>query len=268
VIQAQAALDKARVPYTQYDIAQQQHAVAAAQAALDKAQNPYTDQDLQTAQAGVEQAQAALGLAQKGVTDTDVTAPVDGQVLTRDVSPGALVGTSSPIVELVPPGLQIGVDIDESQISHVANGQVVDLTVPAYPGQVFHGTVTAIAPAVDPRSRTVHVVVNPSDPNGELLSGMLASVNIVTAQDQSALLIPRAAITGAATPGTQTTIVSIDDNGRINRTAIQLGIVNDNVAQVAGGLAEGQLVATGNTAGLNTGEVVTPQIETRTALAR
>jgi membrane fusion protein (multidrug efflux system) len=242
--------------------------VAAAQDALDKAQNPYTAQDVQTAQAGVEQAQAALALAQKGVTDTDVVAPVDGQVLTRDVSPGALVGPSSPIVELVPPGLQIGVNVDESQISHVQTGQTVDLTVPAYPGQTFRGTVTAIAPAVDQRSRTVHVLIDPSDPNNELLSGMLASANIVTAQDPSALLLPRSAISGAATPGTQTTVVSIDDNGVVSRTPIQLGIVNDNQVQVAGGLHEGQLVATGNTSGLNTGEVVTPQVETRTALAR
>src|SRR5262249_8998305 len=137
-----------------------------------------------------------------------------------------------------------------------------------YPGQTFHGTVTAIAPAVDQRSRTVHVVVDPSDPNNELLSGMLASVNIVTAQDQSALLLPRSAVSGAASPGTQTTVVAIEDNGVVSRTPIQLGMVNANQVQVAGGLREGQLVATGNTAGLNTGEVVTPQVETRTALAR
>ncbi len=112
------------------------------------------------------------------------------------------------------------------------------------------------------------MLIDPSDPNNELLSGMLASVNIVTAQDQSALLLPRSAVSGAATPGTQTTVVAIDDNGVVSRTPIQLGIVNDNQVQVAGGLHEGQLVATGNTSGLNTGEVVTPQVETRTALAR
>src|SRR5207248_6725149 len=67
-------------------------------------------QDVQAAQAGVDQAQAALQLAQVGVRETQIIAPVDGIVFDRQVSPGALVGPTSPIVVLIPPSLEVAVN--------------------------------------------------------------------------------------------------------------------------------------------------------------
>jgi hypothetical protein len=46
---------------------------------------------------------------------------------------------------------------------------------------------------------------------------------------------------------------------------VRLGLVNDQVVQVNSGLTDGQVVAIGNTSGLNNGDVVVPQL--RTALA-
>jgi hypothetical protein len=56
----------------------------------------------------------------------------------------------------------------------------------------------------------------------------------------------------------------VSDGGDV--TPIQL--VSETQVEVTGGLHEGQLVATYNTAGLNSGDVVVPQVDTRTALAR
>ena len=50
-------------PYTDYDLQQQQQAVAQAEAQLRRSQNPYTEQDLAAAQAAVDQARAQLDLA-------------------------------------------------------------------------------------------------------------------------------------------------------------------------------------------------------------
>jgi len=46
---------------------------------------------------------------------------------------------------------------------------------------------------------------------------------------------------------------------------VQLGLVNDQVVQVSSGLSDGQVVAIGNTSGLNNGDVVVPQLRTAVA---
>ena len=85
---------------------------------------------LGTINPGVDQAQAALDQAQLGVRETQVTAPVDGVVFDRQASPGALVGPTSPIVTLIPPQLDVVVNVDEAQLGDegaLAGGEQADL---------------------------------------------------------------------------------------------------------------------------------------------
>ena len=259
VNQAQQQLQKAQQPYTDFDLQQQQHVVAQAEAQLRARQNPYTDQDVQAAKAGVDQAQAALELAQLGVKETQVVAPVDGIVFDRQVSPGALVGPTSPIVTLIPPALEVAINVDEAQLGNVSQGQHVALQVPAYPDQTFDGTVSAVAPGVDQKTRTASVRIQPQAAAGKLKPGMMAQVSIITATQSDALLVPREAIVGAASPNSPATLVTLD-NGRADRVTVQVGLVGDRTVQVSSGLNDGQIVAVGNANGLNTGDAVVPQL--------
>jgi RND family efflux transporter MFP subunit len=264
VNQAQQQLQKAQQPYTDFDLQQQQHVVAQAEAQLRARQNPYTDQDVQAAQAAVDQAQAALELAQLGVRETQVIAPVDGIVFDRQVSPGALVGPTSPIVTLIPPALEVAINVEEAQLGNVWQGQHVALQVPAYPDQSFNGTVSAVAPAVDQKTRTASVRIQPQDDAGRLKPGMLAQVSIITATQNDALLVPREAIVGTPAANSAATLITLD-GGHAQRTTVQLGLVSDRLVQVSSGLSDGQVVAIGNANGLNTGDAVVPQM--RSALA-
>jgi len=219
---------------------------------------------MQAAQAGVDQAQAALELAQLGVRETQIVAPVDGIVFDRQVSPGALVGPTSPIVTLIPPSLEAAINVDETQLGSISQGQAVSLQVPAFPDQVFNGTVTNVAPGVDQKTRTASVRIRPRDDAGKLKPGMLAQVTIITATQSDALLVPREAVVGTPAPNSQATLVTLD-GGHALRTIVQLGLVSDRAVQVNSGLSDGQVVAIGNANGLNNGDVVVPQL--RTALA-
>jgi RND family efflux transporter MFP subunit len=264
VNQAQQQLQKAQQPYTDYDVQQQQHVVAQAEATLRGRQNPYTDQDQQAAKAAVDQAQAALEMAQLGVRETQVIAPVDGIVFDRQVSPGALVGPTSPIITLIPPALEVAINVDEAQLGNVSQGQKVTLQVPAYPDQVFTGSVTAVAPAIDQKTRTASVRIQPQDDAARLKPGMMAQVNIITATQSGVLLVPREAVVGTPSRDSTATLVTLD-GGHAQRTTVQLGLVNDHMVQISSGLNDGQVVAIGNASGLNTGDAVVPQL--RTALA-
>jgi HlyD family secretion protein len=266
VEQAQLQLAKARSPYTNADLEQQRQAVTAAEAQFAKAQNPYTDQDLSAAKATVDQAQAQLDLARLGVRDTTITAPVDGVISERLVSPGALVSPQTPIVTLVPPSLELVVNVDESQLGQIAEGQSVQLQVAAFPNQMFTGTVKSIAPTLDAKTRTAAVRIEPADSANRLRSGMFARLSIVTSQKQNTLVVPKTAILAPA-PGTsngQPMVLTIDAAGLVHRVPVQLGLQNDQQAEVLSGIDDGQLVATSSLSDLADGDIVSPQIQTTT----
>ena len=58
-------------------------------------------------------------------------------------------------------------------------GQPARIQVNAYPGQIFEGTLTAIAPQLDPATRTVRVTVQPNGDATQLTPGMFATVELV-----------------------------------------------------------------------------------------
>ena len=262
ITQAEQQAQLASQPVTQQDVEAQRALVNQAQQQVQKAQQPYTVYDLDQQQHVV--AQAALELARLGVRETQIVAPVDGMVLDRQVSAGALVGPTSPIVVLIPPSLEVAINVDEAQLGSVSQGQSVALQVPAYPSETFAGTVSAVAPAIDQKSRTASVRIQPKDDAGKLRPGMLAQVGIITATQPDALLVPREAIIGTPVPNGQATIITLDD-GRAQRTNVRLGLVSDQVVQVSSGLGAGQVVAIGNANGLNNGDVVVPQLRSAVA---
>jgi membrane fusion protein (multidrug efflux system) len=196
-----------------------------------------------------------------------VFAAVDGVISERLVSPGALVNPQTPIATLVRPALELVVNVEESQLGQVAEGQAVQLQVPAYPTQTFTGRVRSISPTVDTKSRTAAVRVEPSDDSSKLRAGMYARLSIITAEKPNALIVPREAVI-KGTPGTGSLVIAIDSAGQVHRQPVQLGLQNDRLVEISSGLEDGQLVATSNLNDLADGDVVTPQVEIRTALAR
>src|SRR5581483_11505500 len=73
----------------------------------------------QTAEANLAEAHAALEAAQVTLDEAEVRAPVGGVVSEKNASEGALVGPSTPIVTLVPPGLELDVPVEESNLAQV-----------------------------------------------------------------------------------------------------------------------------------------------------
>jgi multidrug efflux pump subunit AcrA (membrane-fusion protein) len=178
VDQARAALEMAKRPATEHDIAQAQNAVQVAAQALKIVESPFTKSDFDVAQAGVAQAQAAVDLVKVQLADMDIVAPVDGVIAEKHLSVGALAAPQTPILSIISSEVEVAISVEEARAGQVRVGQVATLTVAAYPGETFAGTVTTIAPAIDPKSRTFAVKVSPKDDAGKLKAGMFAKVTL------------------------------------------------------------------------------------------
>ncbi|WP_315759354.1 HlyD family secretion protein [Bradyrhizobium sp. SZCCHNRI2007] len=92
-------------------------------------------------------AKAALAAARLKLGYTRITAPFDGVVGQRQVQVGDYVNIGSSLIAVVPlPHVFVIANYKETQLTHVAPGQPVEITVDSFPAQRLHGRVERIAP--------------------------------------------------------------------------------------------------------------------------
>jgi cobalt-zinc-cadmium efflux system membrane fusion protein len=123
-------------------------------------------------------------------------APANGTVLTlhavggEAARPDELMATIGDVATV-----WVWADLYERDLSRLATGpQPAEVSVRAWPGQTFAGTVDFVSPSIDETSRTVKLRVTVPNPDGRLLAGMFASVEVFLPGDQEALALPGLAV--------------------------------------------------------------------------
>jgi HlyD family secretion protein len=274
-VSAPQDLDSARAVYDSA-VAAEQAAEAEQEAAEQKVLSASADMEvartqLSSAEAQVKQAQAALEQAKLDLAHTYITAPVDGVVVARHVDVGQTVAASlqAPTLFEIAQDLtkmQVDTNVSEADIGHVRVGQEATFTVDAYPGQVFHGTVTQIRKAAINVQNVVtyDVVIAVPNPDLKLFPGMTANVRILVDERDGVLRVPNAAlrfrpaVTPAVTPAAGRRPVQaaggspgagspplwvLDAKGNPRPVRVSLGITDGRYSEVTGGgLKEGDRV--------------------------
>jgi hypothetical protein len=129
---------------SQYGIATA--AVGLAEAQVDGLRMGATPEQIDAVEAQVEIARAALETLRVQVDKLTLTAPISGLVLERPVHVGEVALPGSPLLTLADlANLTLTVYVPEDQLGQVQFGQVVSVTVDAYPDRVFSGTVVYLS---------------------------------------------------------------------------------------------------------------------------
>jgi membrane fusion protein, multidrug efflux system len=155
------------------------------------------------AEHNVSAARDALRAVSQMESYLTISAPFGGVVTMRNLHPGALTGPASgqagaqPIIRLVDTNrLRLVVPIPEADVGAMKQGQSVDFTVAAYPGEVFHAPIARIAHDVDVNTRTMHVELEVANPRGKLAPGSFAAVSWPLRRGAPTLFVPSTAVTG------------------------------------------------------------------------
>jgi HlyD family secretion protein len=163
--------------------------------------------DLESTRAQVVQAQAALNQALTNLGHATITAPIDGIVVQRSVDVGQTVAASlsSPTLFLIVGDLakmRVSAAVDESDIARVQVGQHTEVTVDAFPGRRFAGTVAQVRlqPTVVSNVTTYATIVDVANDRMELKPGMTASAEIEIARRTNVVRIPNTALRFRPTP--------------------------------------------------------------------
>ena len=119
-----------------------------AQARAAEGQLTVLEAEIAQSQAFVAAQRAALDVATINLGYTTITATQDGVIGQRQVKPGQLVGVGSEITTLTPlPRVWVIANYKETQLTHMAVGQMAEITVDTFPGHAMRGHVLALAPA-------------------------------------------------------------------------------------------------------------------------
>jgi len=231
---------------------EEQALVAEAQSALKEAQQQYkriadlvargnsSKSQLDTQTRAVDEAKARLRAAEARLADRRVTAPFDGMLGFRQVSPGSLVGPQTPIVTL-DRIVTINLDfaVPERFLAVLKNDLPVNARIQAYGDKLFNGIVKTVGSRVDPSTRSV--TVRAEVKNGDLLirPGMLMTVRLV-AYSWDAVAVPEEAIMPVS--GKNYVYRVID--GKSVRTPVELGIRRPGYVEVISGVQAGDVIVT------------------------
>jgi len=177
-----------------------------------------------------------------------VLSPLDGQVVARNVQPGLLVqpgNTPAPFIVADPTMKWLVINAPESESTRLAQGQELDVTVPALPNEKFTAKVKIVGSIVDPVTRTVNVRADVADPKNVMRGGMYANYVVHADAPIKGIAVPIEAVVREG-DGSNTVWVTTDGGKHMNVRSVKLGIRSNGLVQVTEGLQEGEVIATTN----------------------
>jgi RND family efflux transporter MFP subunit len=173
---------------------------------------------LSVAQANVAAQQAQLKVLYQQKAYQRVVAPFDGVVTQRNIDAGDLVHadtTTGTIMFTIMQSNVIRAQVYVPQDSAFGLGRGVDaiVRVPEIPGRTFPGTVTRIADALQPGTRTLLTEVDIPNPDGTLTAGVYCTIELHIPRKTPSLLVPADAII-------------------FNRDGLQVAVIEDGTAHI------------------------------------
>lgn len=227
--------------------------LAEAQATVDEAtrqfnrvqnlidQNLASQTQLDERRVQMQTAQARLEAIVARLENRLIRAPFSGVLGFRNVSPGTLLTSSTPVTSIDDISIiKLDFDVAEIYFARIQPGQEVIARNAAYPGETFTGTVRTLNSRVDPVTRTLTVRAHIENRNRKLRPGMLMTVDLVFDRAQ-ALVVPESAIV----PIQDTEYVYVvGDDGIANRREVESGRRRPGIVEVTAGIEAGEEVIT------------------------
>jgi len=212
---------------------------AVSQQQLEQAQLNYDRAAAGVAEAQVRQGQAAVEAARVQLANTVLTSPIDGVVTARFADPGALAGTTQPILTVAAMDqVQVQVSVTGDDINKLKIGQEVPVEVAAAGQQDFNGKITSLSPAADARSKLYPIEIAIPNPDHVLKPGMFAKVKLTTEIRGDAVRVPVEALIDK--DGRK--VVYVVDNGRARERRVETGIADEMYVEIRSGLRPGEMV--------------------------
>jgi len=163
-----------------------------------------------------------------------VISPVSGTILQAPFSIGDTLTTQSAIFVVGDlSSLLVETYIPERFVAVIRQGLRASLWFEAIPGETFAAEVIEISPVLDPASRTMRIRLRFINPDSRIKAGMFATISLVTNRRVNVPVIPRSSVIN--TYGSWIVFI-VDENNTARRREVTLGIDNEELFEVLGGV--------------------------------
>ncbi len=169
-----------------------------------------------------------------------ISTPIGGVLQELDVREGMTLAAGAPLARIN--GLDsvwLEVAVPEAQSQGIRVGQRATARLPALPGQLIEGEITAVLPEANAASRTLRVRVELPNPDGLLRPGLTAQASLAGGDDASVLLIPGEAVIRT---GRRSLVMLAEPGGRYRPVEVETGRESGSQTVILRGLEEGQQV--------------------------
>jgi len=165
--------------------------------------------------------------------------PQEGYVTNLNIRPGFYVTPGTTMLAIASlKTVWITASIPQRYADILKTEQELNVTLPALPGETFSARVDFIYPELDSQTRTLKVRLVLDNPEGRLKPNMFATISFDTPRNES-LSIPRSALIRTAA---NDRVVLALGNGEFRSTAVAVGRITADYAEITAGLEEGDEV--------------------------
>jgi membrane fusion protein (multidrug efflux system) len=216
-----------------------------------------TKANVDSAEASRDTAAASVARVRALIAQKKIVAPFAGTLGIRRVDLGQYVapGTNLITLQALDP-IFVDFPVPEQSLADLKTGQTVEVSVDAFPGHIFSGTVQTIDAKVDQNTRSVLIRAIFDNKDRALRPGMFANVAVIAGTPAAVVTLPRTAITyslygdsvfvvvPAAPPpgGAQASPIAGDIPSKVERRFVRTGETRGDRVAIASGVKAGEIV--------------------------
>lgn len=171
-----------------------------------------------------------------------INSPTDGTITSISTAPGAFINDITATIMTVTDldTVWVTANVPENDLAFVAKNQPVDITMPAYPGEIFHGTVSIVSQVLEPDTRRSKVRILFNNPDGKMKPNMFANVTFFAPPEKD-IEVP----TSALLMNNDSTTVFVETKPwTFERHVVQPAAEQNGTAPIRSGLAAGDRIVT------------------------
>ncbi len=216
-----------------------------------------------SAESAYQSARADADNIRAAIEKKTIRAPFDGRLGIRLVNLGQSIAAGEPVVSLQATNqMFVNFFLPQQDVPRLEKGLAIRLTSDAVPSKTFEGSINAINPEIDSATRSVEIQAILANPEGQLLPGMFASIDVLLPNPSDVLIIPITAVQ-YATYGDSVFVIEEKQNNEntdalvVRQQFIRLGETRGDYVVVTKGLSEGENIASAGVFKLRNGAPVT-----------
>jgi len=174
-----------------------------------------------------------------------IEAPFSGTVGIRNVYLGQYLQPGTDIVRIEDTSImRLRFTVPQTDISKIFLHQKIEISVDAYPRDIFSGSITAIEPAVSVQSGLIQIEADIPNTDNKLRSGMFARANVLLPTKHDQVIIPQTSITYTLYGDSVYVVNTHDNEKRVKQVIVSVGNRKKDKIRILSGLKKGDIIVT------------------------